>query len=251
VVVTRVLLVVALALGATACSVPSLSLDGKQCPCTDGYVCDTLTNRCLATNDGGGIIDTPAATQCLAAATETELYRYAGTYDWQSQGGTWGGDANEITQSSTSAQDAFAYRSAANLGTAANVRVIASMREIASGPGSPSLGIVLRAQLSDKSHYSCDWSAKDRQLRIDRYGSSGTPTTIGAAAISPARTLPSSFTMEAAITGSSVSCCIRELPDAKLVDIPDTTAAIAMGFPGLDTTRLQAAFGSFVVFQRP
>jgi hypothetical protein len=32
---------------AIACSVEALDLAGKQCPCTDGFVCDTATNTCV------------------------------------------------------------------------------------------------------------------------------------------------------------------------------------------------------------
>jgi hypothetical protein len=235
-----------------ACSVPALSLDGKQCPCADtGYVCDTLTNQCLRTNDGGGIIDTPAATQCLPSPVgEAELYRYAGTFDWQTQGGTWSGDATEIRQANETTQDAYAYRTAAELASAKNVRVIASLRQITPGSGTPSLGIVLRAQLSDKPRYSCDWSAKDRQLRLELHGS-GSSTVLAAASISPSATLPSSFTMEASIDGSMLGCCIRELADARLMNVPDPANTLSMGFPGLGTNRMEAASGSFVVFQRP
>jgi hypothetical protein len=242
----------AITLALAGCSVPALSLDGKQCPCAaDGYVCDPLTNQCLRTNDGGVIIDTPAATQCLASpAGEAELYRYGGTFDWQTSAGTWDGDQNEIHQTSTSTQDAFAYRTAAELTAAPNVRVIATMRPITPGSGSPSLGVVLRAQLGDKRRYTCDWSAKDRQLRIEAHGT-GSSTTLGAAAINPATTLPTSFTMEASIEGSTLACCIRELADAKLTNIADAAMILDAGYPGLGTNRMEAAFGSFVVFQRP
>lgn len=234
-----------------ACSVPALSLDGKQCPCVDeGFVCDKLTNQCLRTNDGGGIIDTPAATQCLASGAEAELYRYAGTFDWQVSAGSWSGDTTEIQQASTTTQDAFAYRTAAELTAAPNVRVIASMRSVNNGSGVPTLGIVLRAQLSDKPRYSCDWSPKDRKLILQLHGS-GSATTLGAAAIDPGVTLPSSLTMEAAVDGNNLSCCIRELADAKLMNIPDPASTLTMGYPGLGTNRMEAAFGSFVVFQRP
>ncbi len=248
--VTRAALGVAVALA--ACSVPSLSLDGKQCPCVEeGYTCDMLTNQCLRTNDGGGIIDTPAATQCLSSPSgEAELYRYAGNFDWQTAAGTWSGDTNEIHQASTTTQDAFAYRTAAELTAAHNVRVIASMRTITNGSGTPSLGVVLRAQLGSKSRYTCDFSAKSRELVINVQGS-GSATILGAASINPATTLPSSFTMEAAIDGSMISCCIRELSDAKLVNVPDPAMTFDAGYPGLGTNRMEAAFGSFVVFQRP
>lgn len=245
---TRVLAIVALVAG---CSVPALSLEGKQCPCTDGYICDTLTNRCLATNDGGGIIDSPAATQCLPAVVgEAELYRYAGTFDWQTEGGTWAGDATEIQQSSTTTQDAFAYRTAAELTAAPDVRVIASMRPITNGSGTPSLGIVLRAQLSDKPRYSCSWSPKDRQLRLEAH-TTGSATMLAAASIDPGATLPSTFTMEASVEDFTLGCCIRELADARLMNVPDPAMSLDSGYPGLATNRMQAAFGSFVVLQRP
>jgi hypothetical protein len=32
---------------AVACSVPALDVDGKACPCADGYVCDTTSNTCV------------------------------------------------------------------------------------------------------------------------------------------------------------------------------------------------------------
>jgi hypothetical protein len=248
----RALAAIAIATTVGACSVPPLSLDGKQCPCVEaGFTCDTLTNQCLRTNDGGGIIDTPAATQCLGSpAGETELYRYAGTFDWQTQGGTWTGNATEIHQASATTQDTFAYRSAADLSAATNVRVIASLRQIMPGTGSPSLGIVLRAQLSDKPRYSCEWSAKDRELRIELHGT-GSSTVLGTAPISPTATLPTSFTMEAAVDGATLSCCIRELADARLTDIADPNNTLPQGFPGLGTNRMDAASGSFVVFQRP
>lgn len=31
-----------------ACTVDSVDLRGKECPCADGWVCDTVTNRCVA-----------------------------------------------------------------------------------------------------------------------------------------------------------------------------------------------------------
>ena len=232
-----------------ACSVPDVSLEGKQCPCTDGYVCDTLTNRCLQTNGDGGVLDTPAATQCLpTVAGETELYRYAGTFDWANQGGIWSGTATEIHQTDRMG-DTYAYRTAVDLNIA-NYHVISSMRETAQGNGgAPALGIVLRASLAGTPRYRCMWSSDQRALYIQREDSGGS-TVIGAAATVPATaTLPPVFTMEAGTNGASLSCCIRELPQARVTDVNDT--AITMGYPGLETDRKAAAFGSFVVLKRP
>lgn len=36
-----------LALACFACGVPELDLNGKKCPCLDGYSCDKNTNRCV------------------------------------------------------------------------------------------------------------------------------------------------------------------------------------------------------------
>ncbi|HEU4612442.1 MAG TPA: hypothetical protein VFS15_10210, partial [Kofleriaceae bacterium] len=130
------------------CSVPELSLDGKQCPCVEaGYVCDTLTNRCLATNDAGGIIDSPAATACLPSTSETELYRYTGTFDWQHADPSWTGAA-EIVQASTTAQNSYTYKTSSDLAATADYHIVSTMRQVQPGMGTPSFGIVLRAQLS-------------------------------------------------------------------------------------------------------
>jgi hypothetical protein len=227
-----------------ACSVPPLSLEGKQCPCDSarGYVCDELTNRCLATNDGGGIIDTPAATQCTVnLGGETELYRYAGMFDWVDQGGTWSGTETEIRQGDKMAS-AFAYRTAANLGVT-NVRVISSMREIDQGNGGmPSIGITIRTTLDGSTRYRCMWSSGMRRLAILRDDTIlGQPATVPADAM-----LPATFTMEARAVGGTMACCIRELSTARVDAAMDST--IASGYPGLEAERKSAGFGSFVVF---
>jgi hypothetical protein len=248
-VVSRLAVLAASTLALAACSVPPLSLDGKECPCTDGYVCDTLTNRCLATNDGGMIIDTPAATQCLPAlGVETEIYRYSGPFDWAPQGGAWDGTATEIQQTDAMAT-AMAFRTSVDL-SRANVHVLATMRQTAQGNGgTPGLGIAMRASLDGATTYRCMWSADQRRLTIEREtGGSSTPIGVPAT-VAASATIPASFTMEAAASGSSLSCCIRELSDARVTSVTDT--AIATGFSGLATNRVAAAFGSFVVFGLP
>jgi len=241
--------IVALAIALAACSVPSLSLEGKQCPCVDqGYVCDMDTNRCLATNDGGMIIDSPAATQCLPAVAETELYRYTGTFDWQHEDASWAGAA-QITQSSTNAMDSYAFKTSSELAATANYHIISSMRITQNGTGTPSLGIVLRAQLNlqDKKRYTCTWIPKARELRIESTGPSG--MTLGSVIIAGSGQTPSNFTMEASVTGSTLACCIREISTARIASAIDGNMSAPMGYPGLQTNRMAAAFGSFVVLK--
>jgi len=231
--------------GLAACSVPPVSLDGKQCPCTDGYVCDTLTNRCLAGVEGDGgivLVDSLIATSCTAAlANETELYRFTDTFDWAEQGGTWSGTASGITQSDKMA-NGFAYRTSASLNVP-NVRVISSMRETAQGNGgTPGLGITIRTTLDGSTRYRCLLLTGTRQLALFRDDVMiGTPAATGA-------TLPTTFTMEASGVGGALSCCIREIPSARTTA---TDTAIPTGFSGLEVQRKAAAYGSFVVFGSP
>lgn len=239
----------ALLLALAACSVPDVSLEGKQCPCVEsGYVCDPITNRCLATNDGGGIIDSPSATSCLAAPeSEVELYRYAGTFDWLHADSSWTGAA-EILQTSTNAQHSYAYKTTEALGTAPDVHVISSMRQIRFGMGEPALGIVLRAQegLQTKERYACMWSPNARQLAF-LVAQGGNLMTVASVLVPGGEPLPTTFTMEASVIGSTLACCIREIAAAKLEGVVDTK--VPTGYPGLQTHRLQAAFGSFVVLR--
>lgn len=230
------------------CSVPELSLDGKQCPCVEaGYVCDTLTNRCLATNDAGGIIDSPAATACLPSTSETELYRYTGTFDWQHADPSWTGAA-EIVQASTTAQNSYTYKTSSDLAATADYHIVSTMRQVQPGMGTPSFGIVLRAQLSpqDKSRYACSWIPKNRELRVE-VTDGGAATTLASATATATAALPTTFTMEASITGSTLACCIREIEGARVDGVADPAMVVTEGYPGLQTSRMQAAFGSFVV----
>jgi hypothetical protein len=51
--------------------------------------------------------------------------------------------------------------------------------------------------------------------------------------------------MEARVVGTTLACCLREYPAAKLTGIMN--ADTAAGYPGLQTNRMEAAFGSFAV----
>lgn len=232
-------LIVALA----ACSVPATALEGKQCPCTDGYVCDTPTNRCFLSNGDGGVIDSLGVTSCLGGSTQ-EIYRYAGMFDWLHADATWTGGA-EIKQTSVQLQDTYTYKTSAELTNTHDYHVTATMRSIASGNGSPSLGIVLRAQLSaqDRSRYACTWIPKGKELRLEAT-TGGNTTALGSALVAT-NTPDAPITMEARVVGSTLACCIREYPSAKLTGLMN--ADVTSGYPGLQTNRMEAAFGSFAV----
>jgi hypothetical protein len=235
-----------LVLACAACSVAPLSLEGKQCPCVEaGYTCDEQTNLCLTVNDGGMIIDSPSATQCLPPGNEQEVYRYTGTLDgWTQAAGTWTAGAS-ITQTATQAQEAYAFARTAELTNAKDYRIISTPRQGTLGNGSPSYGVVMRAQLDEenRTRYACTWIVKDRSLNLVAYEGNGS-TVLSTKAL-PIPTSPMSFTMEASVRGSTLSCCIREITGAAINGVMSNV--VAAGFPGLTTSRMSASFGSFVV----
>jgi len=235
---------VAVLFALAACSVDPLSLEGKQCPCAAGYVCDTPTNRCFLSNGDGGVIDTPGTTSCLGGGT-TEIYRYAGTFDWVHEDPSWSGAA-EITQTSANVQNSYTFKTNANLSAAKDYKVTATMRQTAAGTGSPAMGIALRAQLStqDKQHYSCMWSFKAKEIWIQETQAGNTSTLMAKPVAEAGAAKP--LTMEAKIVGSTITCCIREYPTAM---VTATSTSVTAGYPGLQTERMAAAFGSFAVTQ--
>jgi hypothetical protein len=166
---------------------------------------------------------------------------------WVDADMTWMGGA-DIKQTSSQVQNSYAFRTSAELTNAKDYRVTATMRIVQTGSGSPAYGIVLRAQLStqDKSRYACTWIPKGKELRLEKT-SGGNTATLSSALVST--TMPDiPLTMEAQVVGSVLSCCIREFaPSAKLSGLMDSD--VTAGYPGLQTTRMQAAFGSFAVTQ--
>ena len=237
----RALILVAL----VACSVDPVSLEGKSCPCAEGYVCDRPTNRCFLGNGDGGVIDTPGTTSCLGGSTN-EIYRYAGMFDWIHEDPSWTGMA-EITQTSAQVQNSYTFKTNSDLTAAKDYKVTATMRQVTAGSGTPQMGIALRTQLStqDKQHYACMWSFKSKELTIQET-QTGNTTILMTKAV-PAAGAAKPITMEAKIVGSTITCCIREYFPTAMVTA--TSTAVTGGYPGLETTRLNAAFGSFAVTQ--
>ena len=226
------------------CSVPDVSLEGKQCPCAQGYVCDRPTNRCFPGNGDGGVIDSRLTTSCLGGSA-IEVYRYTGMYDWIHEDASWTGDA-EIKQTSAQVQGSYTFKTNAELTALRDYKVTATMRQTTAGSGSPAMGIVLRAQLStqDKQRYACMWSFKAKELWIEET-QAGNTTTLFAKPVAEAGNAIT-LTMEAKIVGGAITCCIREYPTAM---VATTDATVTAGYPGLQTERMAAAFGSFAVTQ--
>lgn len=237
-------LVLVVLVGVVACSVDPVSLEGKSCPCAQGYVCDRPTNRCFVSNGDGGVVDTPGTTSCLGGSTD-EIYRYAGMFDWIHGDASWTGMA-EITQTSAQVQNSYTFKTNSDLTAAKDYKVTATMRQVTAGTGTPTMGIALRTQLSpqDKQHYSCMWSFKNKTLAINETQGGSTTALMTKTVNEAAMAIP--LTMEAKIVGGAITCCIREYPTAM---VSATSATVTAGYPGLETTRMAAAFGSFAVTQ--
>ena len=121
------------------------------------------------------------------------------------------------------------------------------MQLVKAGNGTPEMGIALRAQLSpqDKQHYTCMWSFKTKALTL-YVTQGGSPTALMTKTVPEAgAAIP--LTMEARVAGTALACCLREYPTATLMGVTDAT--ITAGYPGLQTNREAAAFGSFAVTQ--
>jgi len=59
--IARLLGAVTLAVGLAGCTVGDVDLEGRRCPCADGYVCDSVRNVCVRPGDGAGGADAGGA----------------------------------------------------------------------------------------------------------------------------------------------------------------------------------------------
>jgi len=119
------------------------------------------------------------------------------------------------------------------------------MRRLEDGNGTThEMGIVLRAQLSamDKARYACMWSFDSKALTLT---SDQVSTPLATKMVNEAGA-PIPLTMEARVVGTTLACCIREFPSASITGMSTDVAA---GYPGVQTSRMRAGFGSFAVTQ--
>lgn len=222
----RALLLVCLA----ACEVPGVALEGKQCPCTDGYSCDTATNTC---HFGG---DAATGSSCLGAEGAS-LFGVHFDDDMLSLTpgvGTWAASGGQALQTDASAT--FAYASSENA-VPSDYRVAAT---IVAATGAA--GVVLRNSLGAKTMYYCAWQPATGTLALGFTNNGGNPTQLMAVTATPS-TDP--VTIHAEAKGTNLSCCIDEQPAAALRMIPDTR--YPNGQPGLATQAGSAAFDDLVV----
>ena len=122
----RVLVLACLA----ACSIPGVTLEGKQCPCADGYTCNIATNTCQVTGDA------QFGSSCLGAEGAP---LFAVNFDDMLQltpgAGTWTASGGQAQQTDAASAFAFAYATSA---VPSDYRVAAMI-----APGSGAAGVTL------------------------------------------------------------------------------------------------------------
>jgi hypothetical protein len=240
-----------------ACSVPGLELEGKQCPCADGYTCDTATNTCHAMlggdgpnidADGDGPMPDSSPGSCIGGTTGALLYGTAftqGNLQWTEPLGDWsvvGGEAHQ-----NDAAIALGYAFPDQTATETNYRLTAKLRQL-SGSGTDAVGLLLRAQTTNDGNYACDWQPSTGRFAISVVSTAGAPTELSGIVVDTAA-IPGYLPTDAQImdgraNGSMIECCIRGMPTAHLM-ITDTT--YATGGPGFRTASMSAAYDDLAI----
>lgn len=171
----RAAIAVASIVGATACRVDELDLEGKRCPCVAGWTCETATDTCvrdpvdaamidMPPNDGVIIdapdasIDGPPGSSCLGSAGGSSMFTddFADLIGWVTVGGAWSATGGEAVQTETGGSLIYAYPA----GTSAFTDYrIASRARRTGGTTTGSVEVSLRIQLSNDGQYQCAWSA--------------------------------------------------------------------------------------------
>jgi hypothetical protein len=222
------------ALALTACSVPGVTLDGKQCPCSDGYTCSIATNTCQVSTDA------QFGSSCLGAegAPLFALNFDDATLALTTGAGTWTASGGQALQTDAGTTFAFTYSTSA---VPSDYRVAATV--VSAGEAA---GVTLRTTLAGKTMYYCTWRADAGALELGFTNNGGNPTAIMSVTASPSS---GPVTIHAEAKGTNLACCIDDIPGASLTMIPDTR--FANGQPGLATQTGSATFDNLVVSALP
>lgn len=275
---------VALAL-AGACRVDELALDGKQCPCAPGWVCEAASDTCVrpggvdapardaaadasdaardggaddggaidaATIDGGAIdaiaIDGAPGTSCLGGSGGATLIAddFADLIGWTTRGGAWSAVGGEAVQSSTAAGLTYAFPAGSTSFT--DYRVAARARRTG-GPATGSLELATRIQSSGDGQYHCAWVATTGELRLAWTRTNGSEGGVLAQTTVNVGAIPGYDPTAAVIVESQVVgaqlTCCVRGVAGATVTIADSR--YPTGAPGLRTTAQATAFDDFLV----
>jgi hypothetical protein len=255
---------VSVAAAAAACSIGPVDLNGKQCPCADGWTCDTVTNTCVegpadapASADASPGLDGPSdatpdarvdampGSTCLGAAgVELLADDFPDLIGWTTVSGAWAATGGEAVQSNTGAQQAYAFP--AGTGAFVDYRVTVSARRTG---GTGTTQTALRIQPGNEGQYNCTWNPGTGAFALQwirtngNFGGTLASMTIDTSGI-PGYDPAAPVTIESQVVGTALSCCIREVPGAALSTDDNR---YDLGSPGIKTFTAAAAFGTFRV----
>jgi hypothetical protein len=250
----RYAIVAVVALG---CRVPDVDLEGKQCPCATGYVCQTSTSTCVRSPDNpDASFDAPDApidpASCLPSPFGTLIYEtlFDTPDDWPSTGGVWSISDGLMLQNDESVASAFAYH---DVGGAPDHRIVSRVQMLA-GVAAGTVGLAARVQGNPSAgQYHCNWGPNDGAFSLERTQSDGLntfelkATTINLAAI-PDYVPTQPVAMELQVRGNQLECCLRGLAGASLTAVDNQFAA---GHPGARTSRMSGAYDDYRVYRAP
>jgi hypothetical protein len=254
----------------TGCRVSDLDLQGKQCPCVTAWVCDEATNTCVpdptfadarvdsrpGDPDANVDAELPPDARVDAVPGSTCIGPPGGVLfsdnfpdliGWTTSSGTWAAPSGEAEQTNQSADLALVYPAGTTSFTDYRVKVL--MHPLA-GAGQDAMEVAFRVNGGNDEQYRCMWrpyfGTNMGRMDLHWIRSNGqrnaiTGKTVDTTGIDPATPVE----MEVLANGSSLTCCLIEIPAAT---ITATDTRYSTGAPGIGTYQMSAAFDDFRVY---
>jgi hypothetical protein len=234
----------------TACHYADAPIEGKACPCPDGYSC--VANACVAGDVApDASTDATPTASCIAAPKLTPVYASSTFAEYPTGFATISGDwtttATALHQGNETTAMAVAYLST-NPGSAGDedYRVVATAAQTA-GSDTGAFEVSGRISATNKTMYSCSYQPNTGAFQVSKIATNGGD----AAALGSVQTTPGdhfgAYTIELQVSGASVECCVRGVAGSH-VQVPDA-AALTTGVPGVRTFLMAASFSQFAVYQ--
>jgi hypothetical protein len=231
------------------CSIAPLTIEGKECPCPEGYVC--MQDRCTL-QPGGSDAAIGDARPDTASNTmfDDEFDDGVIAPVWDLDSGSWGEALGNFSETISTGGTAVWVNGFA---TATDYKVTVAATAQANTPVSDdALEIVVRVT-NDPNHtrYQCSWEPGDKTLRIFDVPRTHTNDLDGAPsaqALDPFGT----YTIHANVTGKTIHCYVDGVVTADLtLQLTDAqiAAGLGMGTFGLGTYNQSVAFDYIRVSQ--
>lgn len=265
----------ALVVSLAGCTVPEVDLEGRPCPCVDGYVCDEPTNTCMRTGTGtDAATDAPPADSSapdsatpdvgpgdtsavgdtgVVADTSTDAtgdaspgcwrddFDAPGLPGWTVVAGDWSQSGGEAIQSNDVVNLSFMF--ADELGGTGDFRATTRMRQT-SGSRGGALEICFRTNPSEPGEqYFCNWEPNNAQMVLMRgdavFGTRSLQELDLDVESSPGWDALRTFTMVLEVEGNRFRCWIEEVPGTEIVAVD---RSYDVGAVGLKTYQMAGAY---------